>query len=379
MKKMYLSSMAMVCVVSATSNVSGHTLRTKTGYYVSHLHMATKCPDGSTKGPNGCASQDYYFENQYGFKSTDRQYSHTGAWNCHGRTFDNRLSWVSSADAWIMYDRPYSPSTPKIGDAIVWFQNGTTSHTATIVGPYKGTSTLIRSKYGTQGQYQHALINSVKVYGSNWYITRFGAGTTVYSSVPISNKEAIKNKEQSLLQDSKTKSWYKDVIESKTIYEKEHQKIVKKSGSLSVNSKMELERAGNLYEQIDYLIDDFLLDQHYAMLGAYNSPEFSVDFIKGIEAGQKLVLLAKQYNNPQIVANELKDRSFSYKGAYQDMVRGATIFFLNQIMSNDERIQLKGELASPDAALKQSVAGTSAASPTYTEYYSRLLDKPQQQ
>lgn len=379
MKKMYLLPMAMVCVVSATSNVSGHTLRTKTGYYVSHQHMTTKCSDGSIKGGNGyCGQNDSYFENQYGFKSTDRQYIHTGLWNCHGRTFDNRQSWVGSADNWIRYDSPYSPSTPKVGDAIVWFQNGTTSHTVTIVGPWNGTSTLIRSKYGVQGQYQHALSNSIKVYGSNWYITRFGAGTTIYySSTPVSEKETIKNKVQTLIQDSKTKPWYKDVIASKAIYEKEHQKMVKKSGGFSTNSERELDRAGNLYAEVDILIDDFLLDQHYSMLGAYNSPEFSADFIKGIEAGQKLVLLAKQYNNPQIVANELKDRAFGYKGAYSDMVRGAAIFFLNQIMSNDERIQLKSELTS-DADLKKSAAGVSAASPTYTEYYSRLLDRTQQ-
>lgn len=156
---------SLFTILSMPSLVEAHSVRTATGYSVSHGHYGF-C------GPYGCPTADSVFERDYLFSSRDRVYSGTGAWNCHGRTFDSRRSWISLAEPYLNYDTPTCPSSPRSGDAIIFWARGQTSHSVTMISSWSGLDTRVMSKYGTQGQYRHTLRDTVRVYGGDWAVTR---------------------------------------------------------------------------------------------------------------------------------------------------------------------------------------------------------------
>ncbi len=168
--KTSLLIVALLFVGVATSQAQYQytsTMYTASGHPVSVDHFGY-C------GPNGCPASDSSWESVNGIRSADRWYSGTGAWNCHGRTFDNRQGWIGQAEPWLTYDGPSSPVSPRPGDTVIWWKNDpilghVTAHSVTINGTWNGLGTTVMSKYGTQGQYQHALSNPIRVYGLGNY------------------------------------------------------------------------------------------------------------------------------------------------------------------------------------------------------------------
>ena len=167
MKNLFIILSLMICTSSFA-----HTIYSQDNNSVSHKHP-TKCEWG-------CLS-DYDVEQELRFQSSDRTYSATSEFNCHGRTFDLRRSWIDYSDAFIFGSGNMSVLYPSIGDVIVWTKPGTTTgsinskittHTATIVSQWDGLSTLVNSKYGQAGEYTHGLINTINVYGENYRIVR---------------------------------------------------------------------------------------------------------------------------------------------------------------------------------------------------------------
>lgn len=383
-KKTYISSLVGLSLIAIQGVAHSHTLKTKTGKNVSHAHMTTKCPDGSVKGGNGyCGQADATWEatmvrqGATGFTSSNRKAAHTGLWNCHGRTFDARRSWVGSADPWLIYDGPYTPSTPKPGDAIVWIQNNTTTHSVTIVGPWAGVNTIVRSKYGTQGEYQHALFNTLITYPGNAYVTRFGAGTPIYTIAPekgvMYNTDATgKTLESKFLEASKDMPWYKDLSKAKSLVSKYHSKLVNNAGSFLPETKVVLNNANNtISEKIDALIKDLLSNNHYELYGAYDHPSYVKDFIGAIQSGQKLVQLSENNESKGIVIEKLKNTILDINAEYinseiRDEAKGATLFFMKKIMNNSEFNDFKTIYFS---LKKKSTQLDENNVPSYVKYY----------
>jgi len=356
-------------LLTTTSPLHAHTLTTATGYYVSHGHY-NYC------GPNGCPIADSTFEAQVGFSAWNRVYSGTGAWNCHGRTFDARRSWTPLADPWLYYDGPVSPYSPAQGDSIIWWSGGSTSHSVTITGPWNSISTPVMSKYGTQGQYSHSLANTIRVYGSNWAVVRFTAGTPIYYGLQASaesskdmkvDEKTVEEIRDRLLKEREQMPWYQAVRDSETLYKNEHPQLVAKVGGLREHTqKLIAQYKADEKRTLDALFDDLKDSEHYAFLGVYNSPAHSEDFIKGIEAGNLLVKMAEKHPHLRpIIISRLRD-AFAYENMdFQDRFRGATLYFLSQILSPEERKQAKGQLKTSMPAQAEMAAGV----PTYTQYY----------
>ena len=296
-----------------------HTVATKTGHSVSHSHYST-CQ-------GGCIS-DTGFEDDYGILRSDRIYAGTWSWNCHGRTFANRSCWVSYADTWLDYDAPFTPASPQIGDVVIWFSGGVTSHSATIVGSWNGTNTLVMSKYGAQGQYKHKLINCVNVYGSNWAVTRFGAGTTIYQGKTA--KEII----ESLQADRKKMPWYKDVLESEREFQNNGLEIIQKITEISQRNRESLENQNDIFGVVDVLFEDLLERRHYMPLNLFNLPAHSEAYIVNLEAGEMIVNAyfdfpeAREYIEEKFVTLLKEDL-----GELNDGVKSSLVYFYSELMS----------------------------------------------
>lgn len=357
-------TMVLLALLTTAGNLSAHTLTTATGVAVSHGHY-------STCGPNGCPASDSSFEASAGFSSADRVYSGTGAWNCHGRTFDARRSWVSYAEPWLQYDDPVYTSFPISGDAVIWWSGSTTSHSVTLLSTWNSTSTPVMSKYGTQGQYRHALYNPIALYGSDWSAVYFNAGTAIYSGVqaagagartgPKVDKKDDTEKERNEIR--KGMPWYEDVLASQVIYEVEHPRLVAKSAHLSETARVGLGEAKGDQARLAILISDITDPTHFGILNAYNSPAFSEDFITEIEAGKLLVKIVKK--RPELkdeIVDLLSKLITETEGGFKDQLRGAGIHFLTQILSKSERVATKKEL-------RRMFPEQRGETPTYTDHY----------
>jgi hypothetical protein len=325
--------------------------------------------------PYDCPVSDSTFESDYGFSSSDRVLSGTYNFNCHGRTFDNRGCWIDYADQYINCDGPYSPYNPGYGDAIIWFySDGTTMHSATIISSWNGTSTTIKSKYGKQGEYWHSLADCISAYGSNWTVTRFSAGTTVYS-LGLSQERFENSKKkvmEKLLAERKKMPWYQDVLESEEIFEIRGKEIVERITSLSSDSRRMYEKATSTDNKIEILFYDFLDSRHYQYLGIFNSPEFSTDYIHGIEAGNLLVEISSNQSEFRgIIANRFKELLNSEDlGEYSDQKKGAIISPLGRILDGKQQFELINSLNKINYSKpKEKLTDV----PTYVEYYLEQL------
>lgn len=360
---------ALVLLISSSSTFA-HTIYTANGAPVNHGHY-------SYCGPNGCPASDSTFESTYGFRSADRYYSATGAWNCHGRTFDARLSWIPQAEPYINNDWPYCPLNPAAGDSIIWWgSNGLSSHSVTIVGTWNGLSTPVMSKYGTQGQYRHALSNVVAVYGSDWTVTNFDAGTAIYWGItknqePEEVEKRRRSSRERLIEQRKKTPWYEDVLASQLVYEVEHPRIVDQVARLTEESRTGIGKAKGDQERLDILLKDLQEDSHFEALNAFDSPAFSEDFIHAIESGNLLVKLSKL--RPELrkkIANQLLEVILENNGNYPDRVRGAGLHFLNQILTPKERAETKKKLQAllGDKGVELNKKEMGVVS-TYTQHY----------
>jgi len=214
----------------------------------------------------------------------------------------------------------------------------------TITGTWNGLSTIVMSKYGSEGQYQHALSNPIAVYGSTWAVTRF-SGTIIYSGIASNDtvqKPNDTNPATRILEEAKDKPWYKTVKASELLYAVEHPRLVERSTALSENTRKQLLATEDPEEQAGLLLDDLASPSHYVALNAYNGPQFTEEFVTGIEAGKLLTLLGDRFPEvkPMIV-----DRLATMVRASEtpDPARGAAIHFLGTI--DPEQVgMLKSEL-----------------------------------
>lgn len=301
---------------------NAHKIYTAKGKYVYHGHYG-KCG-------LGCPLPDEWYEKQVGFSAADRIYSGTNEWNAAGRTFDNRQSWVFSPEQFVK-DDPAVPDLPLEGNVILFWKNQKINHSVSIVGPWQGLNTLIMSKYGTYGQYKHKLMNSIKFYGWNWLVVKF-SNTPVYSGSKKPNRlvagsvipeqiqidPAVLNK---LFEAREKMSWYKDVLESKKIFESEHVKLVETSSKMADSARLNYLKAKTDDEKMAVLIKDFADDAHYAILGAYDQLEFAQDFLESMESGKLLVEMAKK--KPELrqkIISALKNLTDERKKAAAEMI-----------------------------------------------------------
>jgi len=362
------SSVPLFAILIASSNLSAHTLTTATGVPVDHAHY-TVC------GAGGCPSVDSTVEAQFGFRSADRVYSGTGEWNCHGRTFDARRSWVNYVEPWLNNDGPVYTSYPITGDSVIWWgTDGLTSHSVTIVGSINGTSTLVMSKYGKQGQYRHALYNPIAVYGDDWSYVYFNQGTVIYSGLQAANTKIQKgpkvnrtDTEAERNEIRKTMPWYEDVLSSQVIYAVEHPRLVAQSANLNEASRTGLGEVRGDQARLAILISDIADPKHFEILGVYNSPALSEDFISEIEAGKLLAKIVKKRPElkEEIVGLLLKVVTET-KGDFKDQLRGAGIHFLTQILNQNERVATKREL-------RRLFPEQHSEVPTYTDHYLKKM------
>jgi len=363
------STLILFSFLIASGNVSAHTLTTATGVPVAHNHFSYCLPDG-------CPAADSTFEATYGFSSADRVYSGTGEWNCHGRTFDARRSWVNYVEPWLNNDGPVYTAYPISGDSVIWWgTDGLTSHSVTLLSSWNSTSTPMMSKYGRQGQYRHALYNAINVYGSDWSVVYFTAGTPIYSGISKSGAETRKGSSVDRNHDTeaerneirKSMPWYEEVLASQVIYEIEHPRLVAQSAHLSEASRQGLAEARGDQARLAILISDIADPKHFAVLNAFNRPALSEDFVMEIEAGKLLVKIVNKRPElkEEIVALLLKVIT-QPGGDFKNQLRGAGIHFLTQILSKNERVAMKKELRRLFPEQQSEV-------PTYTEYYLRKM------
>jgi hypothetical protein len=230
------------------------------------------------------------------------------------------------------------------------------------------------SKYGTQGQYRHALFNPIALYGSDWSVVYFQAGTPIYTGLRAGGAESRKGEtgkpagkkpetEEERNQLRKTMSWYDDVLASQVIYDIEHPRLVTKFANLSEDSRTALLEAQGDQARLSLLITDIADPKHFGILNAYNSPAFSEDFITEIEAGKLLVKIVKK--RPELkedIVALLLDVITKTEGSFKDQLRGAGIHFLTEILAKNERVATKKELRRLFPEQQREV-------PTYTDYY----------
>lgn len=302
---------------------NAHKLYTAKGKYVYHAHYE-KCG-------LGCPLSDEWYEKQVGFSAADRVYSGTNEWNAAGRTFDNRQSWVFSAEQFTK-DDPFVPDLPLEGNVILFWKNQKINHSVSIVGPWQGLNTLIMSKYGTYGQYKHKLMNSIKFYGWNWLVVKF-PNTPVYSGYKMPNRlvagfvdpEIDATTINKLFETRAKMPWYKDILESKKIFESEHAKLIEKSSKMADGARLNYLKAKTDDEKLAVLIKDFADDAHYAILSAYDRLEFAQDFLESVESGKLLVEMAKK-------KPELKSKIISaLKNITDERKKAAADIFLRQM------------------------------------------------
>jgi hypothetical protein len=355
-----IASLSIALILPAAS--MSHTLTTAHGTSITHTHQSS-CA-------GGCISNSYLESAPFNFSSATRVYSSTWSWNCHGRTFDNRISWVYYADQWLLDDGPYCPVNPSVGQTIIWWDGSKTSHSVTIVGPWNGTSTLVMSKYGAYGQYRHALSNAVTVYGSNWAVTGFSGGTAIYSSSTAKDSNSQLNEEENpgerLLEERKLMPWYKDVLASEIIYAVEHPRLVAHSASLSDDTRARLQTSTDELEQIEILLDDLRQPTHYEALALYNRPSLAKDFIEAIEAGRLLSKIAAR--SPELrgeVLSRLAQTASAKKSS--DGLRGAAIYFISTTGTEDEVRAIRSRILASRAKLR--IYAEDRETSSYEQYY----------
>lgn len=328
-----------------TIDVQAHTLKNGSGADVPHAHYGY-C------GALGCPVSDAIYESYRSFSSADRVYSGTSEWNCHGRTFDNRRSWVNEAEYFL-----FAPCViPKKGDVVIFFgPDGRTSHSETILGSWDGLSTKVMSKYGMQGQYRHTLGDSVRAYGSSWTVMRFDS-IPVYSSLTgkIYEDSNVWSKKlynyEEIMEITKKMPWYQTVIESQKLYNQDHTKTLIKVSGLQPQTKEALVKANDIDKKVFILVKDLVSDTHYQIFGEFERPALTHDFIVNIEAGKQLIDLAKQDQllKPTVastIKNQIvrSDQQDTYYMA--DRKRGALIYFVYQLLDDEEQTKLQEELS----------------------------------
>lgn len=328
-KSIFLTLLLFVGISTSTLAYTTSTMYTASGHPVTVYHNLS-CPTDVY-----CPQSDSSFEASYGFRSADRWYSGTVSWNCHGRTFDNRQGWVSYAEPWLTYDGPSCPVNPVPGDTVIWWQGSQTAHSVTITGAWNGLSTVVMSKYGSQGQYKHALSNPVAVYGSNWAVTRF-TGTTIYSGFTSGGgtSELRPNPATQLFAERETRPWFKSVKASELVYAIEHPRIVARSTSLTEATRQQLLLTEDPEKQAKILVHDLANPSHGIALSAFNGPQFTEEFITGMEAGKLLVLLGNQSPEVKPMILDLL-AALANSTDTPDAARGAAVHFLKRIDPDD--------------------------------------------
>jgi len=373
MSKSKLSAVLVLSmIILVPIGAFAHTVETANGCTVNHYDNLGYCLPWY---PYDCPDPDSEFESDYGFSAYDRVYSGTYNFNCHGRTFDNRGCWIDYADQYINCDGPFCPYNPGYGDAIIWFNgSGTTTHSATIISNWNGTSTTIKSKYGKQGEYWHSLANCIYAYGSNWTVTRFSAGTTIYNTTQENFMINKKNNIEKLLEDRKKMPWYKDILESEEIFETKGKKIIERITSLSNENRSNYEKSSSVDEKIETLFRDFVNNEHYKWLGIFNSPEFSTDYIQGIEAGNLLVELCMEQPEFKEIISEKFTGLLGQKnlGNNSDHIKGAAIFFLGKILDREQQLELMNYIKKLNLSPPQDRITNV---PTYFDYYLKLFSE----
>jgi hypothetical protein len=110
------------------------------------------------------------------------------------------------------------------------------------------------------------------------------------------------------------------------------------------------------------LMKDLTDPAHYVALTAFNGPQFTEEFIAGIEAGKLLVLLTE--NHPDMQESIVENLTAVGKSPeVPDPARGAAAYFLGKIAPQENLLALKDDLA----------LGRSGANPpiliSYLDYY----------
>lgn len=340
-----------------------HTLKTSGGCSVNHSHYGY-C------GPWGCPQPDSVFEDAYKFRAADRKYSGTAVWNCHGRTFDAKQSWIGDPSVYLSCGgAPSCPVTPKAGDTILFYQSGKISHSVTITGTWNKTLTRVMSKYGTQGQYEHSLDNAIRVYGSNYYVTRF-AGARIYSTGEVDGAAAAvpadESEEQLLARLTAERArmpWYEDVLASAAIAEDGHNELVHRFGALLPATMKELRHETDTDERIALLVADLQDAAHFVGFGAYDDAAFTEDYVAGMVAAKMLVAMTA--DSASVRKNVLDALEKVVFKSAADPARGVALFAIGQIATPAEREALSNRLE--DLELVGDEAGR------YSDYYGRKL------
>ncbi len=164
-----------------------------------------------------------------------------------------------------------------------------------------------------------------------------------------------------LLKERQSTPWYETVKASEILYAIEHPRIVQKSTALGEKARQQILATENSEEQATLLLKDLTDPVHAIALGAFNGPQFTEEFITGIEAGKLLVLLADRHPDlKQMIADHL---STLVKAANTpDPTRGAAVYFLGKI-DPEEMSVVKDELGAGRS--KAAHAGYV----TYLDYY----------
>lgn len=141
-----------------------------------------------------------YFENQYGFSSNHRVAWATNYYNCHSLSFNDRFRWMNYPhnifwsfynhglvvnynwakkwDRWVMFTKDSN------GPFSIWWVTYSISHSFIFDEDYKGWNTRIKSKYGSFGEYKHALSSVYNVYDADYtFVLRHGGTNFMYTKV----------------------------------------------------------------------------------------------------------------------------------------------------------------------------------------------------
>jgi hypothetical protein len=300
---------------------AAHDLKTAKNCDVKHGHPTSNCIDDI-----GCASNWEKVEKQNKFKSADRVYKGTTAWNCHGRTFAARKAWVNYADDFYNCDKSVCPATPKIGDTILWWYgksdgkklNGKTKHSVTIVGKWDGLNTIVMSKYSIYGQYRHALRNSVAAYGKEWSPIRFTGGTPIYTNAvgdaPDDHEPRLRRIDrerdrefeastpEEMLASRQMMPWFDAVVESEAVFNTARAEQVRAVGALRPATLEALQSIDSDELRAQLLVNDLRDPEHYILLGMYNAPE--LDLLSGMEATRLLRDLADKDDQARVIVTD---------------------------------------------------------------------------
>lgn len=362
----------LMCVIGCLMvlSIQAHTVKTASGAIVTHAHQSsTACVNGIC--PNSFT--DSSFEQSNGFLSSEKIFSKNSSWNCHGRTFDGRRSWISLADPWVNNEYPVCPSNPKIGDSVVWFKNGKTYHSATIVSAWNGTSTKVMSKYGMAGQYKHALAKCIAAYagpGVSWTVLRFPSSTIIYQGKQSENQK-IQSIEE-LVEAGRNAPWGSVYSESDYISKTEGKRIFDSITSLRESTIYAFENDPE-NDNISTLFDDLLDDSHYIFAFMYNSPEFTEHYIQGLEASEILVDYAftSESSRQEIINKSLDLLTQESLGTNTVVKKGVLLDILNQVLFESDRSVVKENLKKSLPEMRPNLKTNEV--PTYTEYYFNLL------